>query len=126
MSTLTPGVCRVCGCHAADCTRCVERTGEPCGWADRSQTLCTACAPLLKTELVKVGLRSGLTALALHGFRRVGDVLHPDAGFRAGASGSFSLPQWRRVASAVAAWLEYQLDHDTEGNELMPDDRWQP
>lgn len=43
--------CRVCGCTAADCSGCVERTGEPCAWTRRGQPgfhgidddLCTAC-----------------------------------------------------------------------------------
>lgn len=38
-----PGRCRVCGCTAVDCSGCVERTGEPCEWADATQALCTAC-----------------------------------------------------------------------------------
>jgi hypothetical protein len=35
-------VCRVCGCHDLDCSRCIERTGEPCSWVEPS--LCSACA----------------------------------------------------------------------------------
>jgi hypothetical protein len=38
--------CRVCGCTDLDCRECIERTGEPCSWANKEQTLCTACAPL--------------------------------------------------------------------------------
>jgi hypothetical protein len=34
--------CRVCGCTDEDCSGCIERTGEPCGWA--AADLCTACA----------------------------------------------------------------------------------
>lgn len=37
------GRCRCCGCTDEDCRGCIERTGEPCGWADESRTLCTAC-----------------------------------------------------------------------------------
>lgn len=35
--------CRVCGCTAADCTSCVERSedGEPCTWVD--DDLCSVC-----------------------------------------------------------------------------------
>lgn len=36
-----PGVCRVCGCTEANCTLCIERTGEPCSWAEPD--LCSAC-----------------------------------------------------------------------------------
>lgn len=33
--------CRVCGCTDADCSGCVERTGEPCHWVGAD--LCSAC-----------------------------------------------------------------------------------
>lgn len=33
--------CRVCGCTDYDCAGCVERTGEPCHWAE--DDLCSAC-----------------------------------------------------------------------------------
>jgi hypothetical protein len=35
-------VCRICGCHDLDCSRCIERTGEPCSWV--GVDLCSACA----------------------------------------------------------------------------------
>jgi hypothetical protein len=34
--------CRVCGCTDGDCRQCVEKTGEPCHWAEPD--LCSACA----------------------------------------------------------------------------------
>ena len=34
--------CRACGCTDDDCRGCIERTGQPCAWAD--EDLCTACA----------------------------------------------------------------------------------
>jgi hypothetical protein len=34
-----PGVCRVCGC--TESLAC----DDGCGWADRYETLCTACCP---------------------------------------------------------------------------------
>lgn len=37
------GLCRLCGCTDDDCSGCIERTGEPCAWADAEHTLCTAC-----------------------------------------------------------------------------------
>jgi hypothetical protein len=36
-----PVSCRVCGCTEDDCSGCVERTGEPCHWAEPG--LCSAC-----------------------------------------------------------------------------------
>lgn len=38
-----PGVCKRCGCTQT--TPCLDRWGQPCGWTDRTHTLCTACAP---------------------------------------------------------------------------------
>lgn len=35
------GVCRACGCTDDDCRGCIQRTGEPCSWAEPD--LCTAC-----------------------------------------------------------------------------------
>jgi len=37
-------VCISCGCTDWDCSQCVEKTGEPCHWAE--QDLCSACAAL--------------------------------------------------------------------------------
>lgn len=36
--------CRVCGCTDADCSGCIERTGQPCHWV--GPNLCSACAPM--------------------------------------------------------------------------------
>lgn len=33
--------CRVCGCTEDDCRQCIEKTGEPCYWAE--EDLCSAC-----------------------------------------------------------------------------------
>ncbi len=38
-----PGVCHICGCTEENCSHCIERTGEPCSWANEDRTLCTAC-----------------------------------------------------------------------------------
>jgi ParB/RepB/Spo0J family partition protein len=35
--------CKKCGCTEADCSRCVEKTGEPCSWV--AKDLCSACVP---------------------------------------------------------------------------------
>ena len=37
------GKCRVCGCTDEDCLQCIERTGQPCHWANAEHTLCSAC-----------------------------------------------------------------------------------
>ena len=44
MKTDEPKVrqCRVCECTDADCSGCIERTGEPCHWV--GVDLCSACA----------------------------------------------------------------------------------
>ncbi len=44
LRNLTPaetGKCVVCGCTEADCSSCVERTGEPCYWV--APNVCSAC-----------------------------------------------------------------------------------
>jgi|GEM_PF-1401039 len=34
--------CRICGCTDADCSQCIDKTGEPCSWV--GQNLCSRCA----------------------------------------------------------------------------------
>jgi hypothetical protein len=46
-----PLTCRVCGCTDDDCSGCIERTGEPCSWAEPG--LCTACKPTATTERIE-------------------------------------------------------------------------
>lgn len=41
--------CISCGCSDWNCTQCIDKTGEPCYWAE--QDLCSACAE--KTSDVK-------------------------------------------------------------------------
>lgn len=36
-----PMQCRFCGCTEADCSQCIERTGNPCSWV--ASELCSAC-----------------------------------------------------------------------------------
>lgn len=50
-----PGICHECGC--TEYNPCITR-GEPCGWANKRQTLCTAPACL------DAALRKLVTALA--------------------------------------------------------------
>lgn len=44
---LSADECAVCGCTDADCTGCVERTGEPCYWFRAA--LCSACAERMQS-----------------------------------------------------------------------------
>ena len=37
-----PGVCRVCGC--SELAACLGVDGQPCAWADTTETLCSVCA----------------------------------------------------------------------------------
>ena len=50
MSTGIPGQCRVCGCSEE--YACVATTGLPCGWADETATLCTACDAVERSAAV--------------------------------------------------------------------------
>jgi hypothetical protein len=61
------GVCRFCGCSEEDACiapLCHCGFGVPCSWTDRTQSVCSACAPAAKAEaialktLVKAGYRS--------------------------------------------------------------------
>ncbi|WP_426624518.1 hypothetical protein ACPPVW_18505 [Leifsonia sp. McL0607] len=71
-SVLDPAVraCRVCGCTDADCSGCIERTGEPCSWVSREDDLCTACArpvgdPQLVIQLLAVPKSDGPASIQL-------------------------------------------------------------
>lgn len=137
------GQCRVCGCTEADCTVCVERTGEPCEWVSPAQDLCSACLPLIETPLEQIrggdvdgeGLRHHGCHLSKHawdrlataGFRCVGSI-HGKPNLVTGsqslaARGLLTKAQAAKLIAAVDAWLKDQLARDTEGNELKPDDR---
>jgi hypothetical protein len=80
-----PGECRVCECTEADCSGCVARTGAPCSWVDADRTLCSACLPLVESDLsiLFVGRdaipdRGTVTRLDAAGVRTVGHVLALD------------------------------------------------
>lgn len=38
--------CRQCGCTDDDCSKCIEKTGEPCHWV--TEDLCSSCAMQLR------------------------------------------------------------------------------
>lgn len=40
--------CRLCGCTDADCSGCVEKTGQRCSWV--ALDLCSACAAAAQVE----------------------------------------------------------------------------
>lgn len=42
------GVCRECGC--TEFTPCIGGSYGTCAWANRGQTLCTACVPRPRTK----------------------------------------------------------------------------
>lgn len=46
----TRGVCKVCGC--TETTTCWTK-GQPCGWVDRTGTLCTACSAKAPAKAAK-------------------------------------------------------------------------
>lgn len=90
----TPSVprCRACGCTDADCSRCIDRTGQPCRWV--APDLCSACAG--QGFSVVVRLHAGLTNVA---------TVRLGAGsFRASATSSQDCAA-RRLAAKVAAAL---------------------
>lgn len=37
------GTCIKCGCTDANCSQCIEKTGDPCFWVDQTEELCSAC-----------------------------------------------------------------------------------
>jgi hypothetical protein len=41
--------CRKCGCTQDDCSKCIERTGQPCHWV--KMDLCSACIPASNSTL---------------------------------------------------------------------------
>jgi hypothetical protein len=58
----TRGTCRICGCTDADCRQCIQRTGLPCEWADKTHTLCTACGRGVNAADCKALYQRGLFA----------------------------------------------------------------
>lgn len=51
-----PATCRECGCTDDDCGACIERTGEPCTWAE--EDLCSACVGAAASSRMKKAKRS--------------------------------------------------------------------
>lgn len=117
------GQCRVCRCTEADCTVCVERTGEPCEWTSPAQDLCSACLSIVNAELTTLpDLSAGVVKLINSGScKHVCDVLGKGDAYLA-QHFSVSVNARRELQTAVDGWVKSQLAHDTEGNELMPSD----
>lgn len=74
--------CRICKCTEADCSKCIARTGTPCSWSDAEKTLCSACLPILETDIsiLFIGMHAitdqGRTSkLDAAGIRTIGHVL---------------------------------------------------
>lgn len=114
------GKCRVCGCVESNCQLCVERTGEPCTWTNAARTLCSACLPLLETELNEIGWtcpqRRWRGQLAANGIRCVGHVWgRPDAAAEIHRTGALSAFQAAGLVDAVAAWVKDQLTRTDDG-----------
>ncbi len=119
------GTCRICGCTEQDCRRCVERTGEPCGWAGETATLCTACEELAATSLDAIGGLSagGLKALRVAGIITVGRAwAGGEDGLSAEALAVLTDPQTGPTITVLEDWIKGMLRLDTEGNEIMPDE----
>jgi len=98
------GECWVCGCTDMDCTGCVERTGEPCTWADKQRTLCSACLALLARSIAVA--RPARTPwfqewLRTNRISTIGDLCHP----RLDSSASHLGQKFERLRSRAHAWL---------------------
>ncbi len=55
--------CRSCACTEADCSRCVERTGAPCTWAE--EDLCSACVEESRLLIYRPADESPLSTVVL-------------------------------------------------------------
>lgn len=80
---VTIPTCRICQCTEADCSGCVARTGSPCTWCSETKELCTACLPIIETDIsiLFVGLhaladKGRMTRLTNAGIRCIGHVLN--------------------------------------------------
>lgn len=60
--SLIPGICRWCRCTFTN------PCANGCSWADRAQTLCSACVPLDKALMTMAGRRELAEFLQEHGF----------------------------------------------------------
>lgn len=111
------GRCRICECTEADCSRCEERTGQPCSWTSPAEDLCTACVDIVDAPLSEV---PGVSAQAL---KRIA------VGATVGDVHDRPLPELQRLglterqatalSNTVRAWVWDQLARDSEGNPIV-------
>ena len=110
---LFTGRCRVCRCTEADCSACVDRTGQPCSWTSDKRNLCSACLPLLETDIGSLfvgreSLPQMLLAKTPGSVRTVGQALEMD------------IPKLKPadredLRAGARAWLDRQVgQHDSE------------
>ncbi|MCC6421057.1 MAG: hypothetical protein IT429_22700 [Gemmataceae bacterium] len=123
----SPGQCRVCGCVESNCQLCVERTGEPCSWTSPAKDLCSACLPLIETDVGVLAMirHNGITQAELSktlkaGVRTVGQALclsddSPANKLKANLRAD--------LKAAAEAWIKDQFRRTDDGTEMMPDDR---
>jgi hypothetical protein len=123
------GRCRVCGCTAADCRLCVERTGSPCGWMTTAQDLCSACEAIWMTTLHGLpGLPAGVAGkLSRAKCWTVGDVpFWLDDGTAVVRLSrkplALTVAQATQLLAAVRGLVQQQLTLTDDGSPLMPPD----
>lgn len=109
----TPGECRVCGCTEENCRKCILRTGTPCTWTSPAKDLCSACLPLLETDIsiffvhgrgIDNGLVSKLTAA---GIRTVGHVQAMD---KSKPPGKLKADDVEDLQERASKWMAEELD----------------
>jgi hypothetical protein len=105
--------CWVCGCTENDCSKCIARTGQPCAWADDKKDLCSACQPLLETDLGILFMGTNalsdqgtVTTLTAAGIRTIGHVLSLDLD---SPPNGVTRDKVLELADAAEQWIDRQL-----------------
>lgn len=108
--------CRICSCVESDCRVCIARNGSPCSWTSPKKDLCTACLPLLETDIgvLFVGPHAipdqGLMSkLGLTMVRTIGHVLAMD-----GDNPPKGITRAEELKSAAENWVERELGRHKE------------
>lgn len=112
------GKCRVCGCVEENCRKCIERTGVPCSWTSEKQDLCSACLPLLETDVGILFMgkdalpdNGTVTKLDAAGVRTVGHVLALDP--KSPPRGLFA-DAVKALKKRADGWLKQELKPNSE------------